>query len=230
MWLSGGPGTGKTVLTGSVIHHLREMAERDQATTPPELSILYFFCNDKANDPHTTQIAAIFRSFIFQLWQSLVDTDPMMKALEMILQSCHAHACDDVYMTEILHSIFKNLSTRTYIVIDAFDECENRNQLMERLRKLNRENVQRIKIFLSSRADEKSEHHISSDLSILVSQEITWPDLKLYTENEMESAIQARRIKIGQSNLKDEIVSTLVQNAKGMYVASKFWCSKLMKF
>lgn len=226
LWLCGGPGTGKTVLTGSVIHHLREMAESDQATPPWKISVLYFFCNDKANDPHTTQLAAIYRSLIFQLWQSLGDTDPMMKALEMILRSCHAHACDDVYMTEVLRSIFKHPSTRTYLIIDALDECENPNELMECLRKLNKENEQRIKIFLSCRPNEKSEHDVSSDLSIVISQETTRSDLKLYTEDAVNRAVQSRRIKIGQNKLKEEIVSTLVEKANGMCVTLKLWCSK----
>ena len=214
LWIYGGPGTGKTSLAAWVIEYIHEMIERQQS----HLLVLYFFFNNKANDPHKTQITAILRSLIFQLWRSLGDTPLMTRATEMIRQS--PDNGEHEYMTEILQSIFENLSTTMYIVIDAVDECEKPGELITTLRQLNQESHRKLKILLSSRPEQKAALHRKLDLGIEVTPENTMADIELYSRTEVDKAIDDGTLIFGSDQLKHEVVSTLIKGANGMYSSS----------
>lgn len=198
-----------------MIEHLHK-----RAYLPSHISVLCFFFNNKANDPHKTQIAAIFRSLIFQLWQSLGDTSLMVQAREMICQSEYDRAWGLEYMTDILRSIFTHLSGFLYIVVDAVDECEEPEELIKRLRQLNQESDGKLKILLSSRPEQKVAVSHTKDLGIEVAQEITMADIELYTTTEVNEAIEKGRLIFGSDELKHEVVNTLIKEANGMYMPS----------
>lgn len=218
LWVYGSPGTGKTVLVASVIQHLREILSPTTATLA-QVPVLHFFCDNKGNDQHKTQVIAILRSLVFQLWQSAADDPLMSDSWNAIINSGHDHACDVSQMFELLLSIIRNFRM-TYIIIDALDECENPTVLLNTLRDLSEQTGLRVSVLVSSRPVEKMTQELRTDLAIEVSPEKTERDVRIYTEAAVDIAIRTRHIKILRKELKDEMVSGLISKAKGLYVSS----------
>ena len=65
LWIYGGPGTGKTVLTASLIEFIIKRKSED-------IPVLYFFCNAKGNDEHKKSSVALTRSLLFQFGNSQI--------------------------------------------------------------------------------------------------------------------------------------------------------------
>lgn len=121
MRIQGRPGSGKTVLSSFMVQSL--MKRKQQV-------VLYFFC--QAGDPEKREITCILRTILSQLLlvdQSLYETlDPLY------IQSGRAKADSyvEVY-NAILGALSETKETKLLIVIDALDECQNCEDLVQAL-------------------------------------------------------------------------------------------------
>jgi hypothetical protein len=216
LWIRGGPGTGKTILMASAIHHLEEFLE-SQADTDLSPPLLYFLCNNKGNDPQRTQVEAIFRSLLFQLWQ-LTEKGPTISSWEEAFNASGGpHACDLDQMRQLLHDVINNFPM-LYVSIDAIDESSDPQQLVEELRQLTERTKVTVKILFSSRPLEESLTEVESipnDIpTIEVSRNETTKDLDCYVRTQVERTFKNWRI---DNKMRMKIISTLIEKADGMY-------------
>lgn len=176
-WISAKPATGKTVLSGSVIHHLRK-EKRD-------LAFYFFDYRNKAK----TAINSFLLSVAWQMAQMHPEVfDALLKIMgkdDQLLQADYRTVWRKVYMESILRT---TLNRPQYWVIDALDECAAGSELVPLLLKVVEWSP--IRILLTSRHQFESHQHVIRPGVKVVSEEIqeadTKTDIALYVEANME--------------------------------------------
>jgi len=176
-WISAKPASGKTILSGKIVHHLKDM-NRD-------LSFYFFDYRNKSK----TAINAFLLSMAWQMAHMHSDV------LQSVLDICEKddQLCKADYRT-IWRKLFVEGILRMkfvrpqYWVIDALDECKADSELVPLLLKI--VEVCSIRVLLTSR--DRFEFHrqvihprvrvISEDIS----EDDTKSDIKLYIEANMD--------------------------------------------
>ncbi|RFU28896.1 hypothetical protein B7463_g7450, partial [Scytalidium lignicola] len=116
LWIKGGAGKGKTMMSISLIDHLSEEASS---------VITYFFCRNTNYELNTIQ--AIIKGLILQL----VRKQPELKeSLRCRWDRDNKHFNEDITSWRALWKIFLEMldsckCQRIYVVVDALDECRD---------------------------------------------------------------------------------------------------------
>ncbi|KAH7007957.1 uncharacterized protein B0I36DRAFT_378693 [Microdochium trichocladiopsis] len=116
LWLHGLAGCDKTVLSATIVDHLRKM---DDCVTLE----FYFDFNDTAKQ----KMDGVLRSLLFQLYK----LGSRSKDLDSLYQ-CHLDGQrqpDTLTLTNCLRAMIKGSKT-TYVILDALDECLERKELL----------------------------------------------------------------------------------------------------
>ena len=113
LWLCGVPGCGKTMLSSTIIMHLRY--------AKPHFPVLYFFFGD----PGQLTIDQLIRSVIAQLFVRFKSSRNHLRRLYE--QYEHSTASTEV-LIQIFHKMMLSVPG-VYLVIDAMDECSDRSTL-----------------------------------------------------------------------------------------------------
>ena len=115
LWLSGGPGKGKTMLSIFLAEELEQMARSSQKTL-----FLQYFCDNKDEKRNTA--VAVLRGLVYQLLQLRPNL------FKHILPSFRLQK-ESMFSFETLYRTFESMicdSTleTTYCVLDGLDECD----------------------------------------------------------------------------------------------------------
>ena len=154
LWISGGPGKGKTMLSIFLAEELEQMARR-----LPSEEFLQYFCDNKDEKRNTA--VAVLRGLIYQLLQL------RRKLFDHILPTFKVQK-ESLFQFEALWRIFKSMVCdptveTTYCVLDGLDECDEAS--LEML-------LRKITVLLSAEPTESSVCHLNV---LIVSRER--PDL-----------------------------------------------------
>jgi hypothetical protein len=102
------------------------------------------------------------------------------------------------------------------VVVDGLDEITNhRADVTKLLRSLNTEEGQ-IKTLFASRADFDIGYELEDFVQLSIAAMSS--DLRLYVASEIERRTRQRKLRMRDPNLKDYIMTTLVDGAEGMCV------------
>ena len=104
LWMSGGAGSGKTVLSAHIISQVQHIHPT-----------AYFFC--KSDDPRTQTTVAILQNWIWQLVHQSPVLPPSVTAPSDEYQSPSITA-----LTATILGLQQHLK-RTYLIVDGLDEC-----------------------------------------------------------------------------------------------------------
>jgi hypothetical protein len=145
LWMKGNPGKGKTMLLIGVIKELLK--------SPPDSSLLsFFFC--QATDPNLDNVMAVLRGLIYQI---LVQQHSLISHLRRewdragpkLFEGSNAFSTLSSVLTDMLQDPGLN---RTYLIVDALDECQSGLEQLLRLILCNvSDSSSRVKWLVSSR-------------------------------------------------------------------------------
>ena len=209
-WISAKPATGKTILSGRIIHHIRDM-DRDLT--------FYFF--DYRNKAKTT-INSFLLSVAWQMARMHIDV------FEILLEICQKddQLCKADYRT-IWRKLFvegilrKKLLRPQYWVIDALDECKPNAELVPLLLKVIE--VSPIRIVLTSRDRFESYRHTVHPRVKVVSEEIqendTRFDIVLYLEANMN------QLPSIDEDARQDMVAKILTKSAGCFL----WVSLILQ-
>ena len=142
LWLSGGPGIGKTVISSFLVEELVKLAERS-----PRMTLAYYFCDDKDERRKTSM--AILRGLLLQL---LRQRPILFKHIQPDFDVSRDSLFTDFHaLWRIFLSIVKDHEAgEIYCLIDALDECEEKSRrlFLTNLRKLFHSAQQNEKTFV----------------------------------------------------------------------------------
>ena len=139
MMIQGRPGCGKTFLSSFIIQSLMN---REQQV------VLFFFC--QAGDPEKREITCILRTLLSQLLlvdQSLYETlDPRYTRSGRGKADSYVEVHDAIFL-----ALSKTKETKLVVVIDALDECQKCEDLMQELFGLQGRVQSRMSLIFTSR-------------------------------------------------------------------------------
>ncbi|KIV87711.1 hypothetical protein PV11_03240 [Exophiala sideris] len=206
LWLHGIPGAGKTILVSTMIDDLAKDLSNDHG-------LAFFFCDFKTAE--TQDVPNILRSLIKQF----VLQDEGGSAMIALLDFRERHSrgptiIQSAQYLELLHKVVQPF-TSSSIVIDGLDEIRhNRPAVLEDLTTI-QNSASSINLLFSSRREVDIEEQLRDFQKLSVSASES--DLKLYVAAELGTRIRRKQLKIGDPDLKGDIIARLATGAGGMF-------------
>jgi Cdc6-like AAA superfamily ATPase len=200
LFCPGIPGAGKTMLAAISIDHICKRAESE------DIGIAYLFCNYKAQQEQSC--AALLAAILRQLVQSRPDTaDPVTRMYEKHQKQRSNPSLDELF--KALQSVCSTHAT-VFIIVDALDECrdrdDTRSRLIGRLRELQANTNTRL-MFTSRFIPEVKEKFASEPtLEVRASDQ----DVKLYVAGKLPSLPRCIRHNSGLAHdVQDKIADAV---------------------
>ncbi|KAI8210061.1 putative ankyrin repeat protein [Colletotrichum sp. SAR 10_76] len=215
LWLNGKAGSGKSILSSSVIKHLKDEYEDD-----PQTALAYHFFSFGNLDQQ--KVTAMLSSLVRQLCASRPDTPRPIKRFENYM--ARGERPDVTTLENALIAAVHGFSA-VFIVVDALDECPTlqgeRPKLLACLRRIIATMPDNLHIFCTSRAERDIYATIDKVLSLpaKVAIDLTQnrvglnDDLRQYTE----SVLATETYDSWPEELKIDAKELLLEQADGMF-------------
>ncbi|KAI9766767.1 MAG: hypothetical protein M1839_004771 [Geoglossum umbratile] len=205
-WCYGIPGSGKTVLTASIID---ELFCCNPINHP---FVRFFFC--QYDSPESLKARTILGSLIRQC----LDVDTMSDPNEADLKQLLRDSPPDFKDLNLLMEKVASVSQEQFIVIDAIDECEKaeRNLFLSAMRRLMNSSKVKLKVFLASgfHIGIELERALKLNHRISMASPNAHSDIKTYIENSVAEKKKDGELVVGQSQLIGEIQDALIKGAQ----------------
>ncbi|KAF7536781.1 hypothetical protein G7054_g4255 [Neopestalotiopsis clavispora] len=211
IWLHGIPGCGKTILSTTVVENIQQHTAED-----PGKAVAYFYFDFK--DQQKQEPDSLVRSLLYQLSQQFVST-PM--ELDRLYESCR-NGENQPHSNALLAALQPVIQAfpHTFIIIDALDECTQRQNLMKVLREIFRWQIEGLHLLVTSRREGDIENTLGQILekrSILsIQTEAVTHDIQLYIHERLSHDGRLQKWRT-DSALHHEIETSLLRNACGMF-------------
>lgn len=212
LWISGIPGSGKTVLAAMIVEHLKAFH------TSMDVGLSYFFCEHQLKNFDKQSLRTFFYTIIRQL---LGQKASCMEDVETTYKRLNSDSKASISMTD-LKLVLKSISgrfKRVFIVLDALDECEEFEGFAEEFKDLLECDVQDtdVRIIVTSRCELAIKRALPYRWHInLDDQRDLVDDIRNYITQQVESRIVSGNLKLRNQELKTEIISRLGDQAKSM--------------
>lgn len=208
LWLHGIPGCGKTVLSATIIEHLKQ--QRDSSHV-----VLDFFFDFTDTDKQTHD--KLVRSLVEQLYSRCENS---RKELDKLFSRCEDGNKQPGF--ESLSSTFLQMVQcvgKVQIIIDALDECTTRPDLLQLLENLASSRHAGLQLILTSRKEESIEAGLRcwlhQDNLVPIQQAPVNHDIREYVRRRLQNDKGFERWN-SQPSVKDEIETELMKKADGM--------------
>jgi hypothetical protein len=211
LWLHGIPGCGKTILSSTIIQSLI-----DQFQANPKIAVSYFYFD--FNDKEKQNPENLLSSLLAQLASQSMRYVP--KALKD-LYTCSKDGRDGKKLPPTFEGMYNTLISlvsefdQVYICLDALDECINRKQLLDILKRILEESLVHLHILATSRKDrdlEVSFTKLATRITGLKTAEVD-ADIQLYVEGQLSKDWKFTEPPI---DIKEDIKRALMEKADGM--------------
>ncbi|KAI0188487.1 hypothetical protein EV127DRAFT_367996 [Xylaria flabelliformis] len=213
LWLCGIPGCGKTVLTSTILHDLKQ----DEARST---GLLYFYFT--FNDTSKQHLEDAIKSLVSQLYSN---SNKARECLDSLYKSCEKGerqpSLDDLCTT------FQNMVQKAgevCIILDALDECETRNvqqskDLLSWIESL-RNTELTIHLLVTSRPEQDIKSAIESctcgqDI-INIQSDLIEEDIRSYIQTRVRKHPLLGRWQT-RPDVQGEIETALMEKASGMF-------------
>ncbi|KAL3477404.1 ankyrin repeat-containing domain protein [Aspergillus californicus] len=212
-WLQGSPGTGKTYLTSRVV----DLIKGEMEDLPRNEGFAFFYCN--RNEKDRRDALAIISSYVRQLSTSASNPNSMQIRLKELCKQAEESGTTlsfDICQEQILASL--NLYSKTTLVIDAFDECDqdSRDKLIETFNSLLAESKTTLKIYIASRPDPDIQAQLQEEnrISMTIQASQNAPDIQRFLDQQLDK-LAKKAAFIGR--MKAKIVERLLERCQGMF-------------
>ena len=205
LWLSGKPGSGKTVLNSTVVQALFE--ERDATT-----SIVYFYFDFQSRDK--IQSEGLLTSLIVQL----LTQEKLALQEAQLLYKLHysgANMPDVDQMKETIRKMFASCP-KLYLVVDALDECEDRRHLLGFLAECHGWGLANVHILATSRRETDIEDSMRKIATSQISLEdsVVDGDILAYVRQELKDD---PNLSQWPEDVRKEVETSLLNGSNGMF-------------
>lgn len=207
LWLYGIAGCGKTVLSSTIIEHLKSYIQ-------PDRSLLYFYF--AFDDPSKQTLEDMLRSLTIQLYQAQPEARNPLDDLWRAWGGSNQHLSK-----QVLHAILLEMLSKindTSIVLDALDEASTRSDLLAWLKSVH-EFDRSVRILVTARREQDIESALQNwtqpgDM-IEIQESVIDGDIRAYVHHRVRNSSELDRWQ-NWPEVQDEIESELVKKADGM--------------
>ncbi|KAK8064209.1 hypothetical protein PG996_008861 [Apiospora saccharicola] len=212
LWLKGIPGAGKTVLAGVVIE---EALNKSTEVTPSA----FFFCDYKNEDTHSP--GTVLRALVYQLAIQKKEAYDLLEHHYETHHSTGMHKTPSIQSLSDLLQEIAGLYTHVFLTVDGIDECGTQaDEVLETLIAIS-DATENISMALLSRDEDNIRHqlhqHQLDGLCVPIEIAAHKDDISDYVQAQLEDKIEKRQLLLNNPKLKEEILETLVNGAKGMF-------------
>jgi tetratricopeptide (TPR) repeat protein len=205
LWINGRPGSGKSVLSTSVIADLQHQKEKKKGT-----EVFYFFF-DKTDERRNSVMAAIV-SMIAQLVGRLPSLPTnLLSIYQAATKFGRSQVSDSDEPLRILSSLVKTIP-RLYVVLDGLDECTDLDKIIEFIFGLTRD-ATNVHLLCLSREIPLWKKHFGSYPTITLDPEKTKSDIDKFLEEQIELLSESLGV-----DLHDILFERLSRDAKGNFL------------
>lgn len=206
-WIHGTAGCGKTILSSTIVEDLLLHCGSD-----PNLVVAYFYF--KMDDVSKRNHTGLLRSLIKQVFER---SNRSSQALTQLFGKGDQQPTS----SQLLSTLYNMVSEfgHTYIVLDALDECEERDDLFEVLEEMGRWEGVNIHLLLTSRDEKDIKDSIESiDMNqdhIKLSAAVTKEDIRTYIRERLKTDRALKRWR-AHPEVQQEIENSLTEKSDGM--------------
>ncbi|KAF8532214.1 hypothetical protein BDD12DRAFT_920271, partial [Trichophaea hybrida] len=220
LWGHGIPGAGKTFLSSIVIDHL--LAEVRFSNYG--VAYIYFDYKEQNHQRPIDILCCIVKQLLAQL-PPLLELPPKLLELYDTLRPAEKRPSLDE-LEAVLNATSKAF-TRTFIICDAVDECDQEKQRERLLPLFRRLGDGGINLFLTSRPHPEDIQEAFEDvpqINITAHEE----DLKSFIRERISKTSRAKKLIQGIKD-KDQIISKVANSANGMFLLAHFYTEHLCR-
>ncbi|KAJ7855142.1 ankyrin repeat-containing domain protein [Mycena olivaceomarginata] len=201
LWIRGNSGTGKSVLSSTVIQDLFSKKRQDRT------AIAYFYFDFR--DEKSQRVKFMLQSIVLQL--SAQSPEPY-SALDRLYNSFRGQTLPTYQsLILILEELLSDFS-QTYLVLDALDECNEHNHLVQFITRLRHWTTQSLHLLITSQPREIFMEVFKDALLIVLTPDITHQDIQRFIDSELHSLSHLTRYMCAE-----EIVTKVVKKSNGMF-------------
>ncbi|KAL8784419.1 MAG: hypothetical protein Q9195_009047 [Heterodermia aff. obscurata] len=207
MWLHGNAGCGKTVLSAASLEEILRSKE-----VQPDTVVSYFYFD--FNDVEKQSSPKAIRSLLFQFSLQQQNRLQILEDLYRRCQNGQQQPAEDV-----IRSLLKDAVACTgykYIILDALDECVEREDFMLFIRDLVPSHQKGLRIMITSRRERDIEEHLGSiaNFAIGIQSAIVDEDIGVYVRNRLATD---SKLKKWPAKVQEDIVAILMEKSDGMF-------------
>ncbi|KAJ6555637.1 hypothetical protein DFH09DRAFT_1318046 [Mycena vulgaris] len=204
LWIEGNSGAGKSVLSSVIIRNLFE--HRQSAPGGPS-SVAYFYFD--FGDEKKQLVEVMLRSIILQLSaQSPSD----YSALDHLYSSSNGQTLPTYQnLMDVLHELLQEID-HTYIVLDALDECNEPDLIIQLISKLRDQTDSPLHLLFTSQSREMFTAAFKDIPHIILDLKTTREDIERFVANE----IQSKRLKHWARH-SAQITTKILEKSNGMF-------------
>jgi len=207
IWLYGKPGSGKTILCSSIIEQVEQLYQ----STPDQYGYFYFDFNQSWN------VVDMLRSIVAQLCTRKKTVPSELRHLYQQCTGNQRQPTQDILL-KILLSLLTT-SHRTFIILDALDECplgKERNHLLNTLQQMLNSSPLHLNILVTSRKENEIEKKLTPliDNTVPLEDSVIDLDIILYIRTCIKTDDQLQE---WEDDIKKDIEKALCEKVQGMY-------------
>ncbi len=222
LWIRGDPGKGKTMLLCGIIDELK--------TTAPTANIAFFFC--QADKDHINTATAVLRDLIYML---VTEQPALMSHLHDSYNGLGKQRFEGPNLWVALSKIFTSILEdprlrRTYLIIDALDECTGDPSLLLDLVARKSSKFLSVKWMVSSRNWPSIERDLDTATKVRLSLELNEESVSAAVATYVRFKVEGLANRNTYSNDTREVVERyLSTNAQGTFLWVALVCQQLSK-
>lgn len=194
----------------TIIDHIGNFVEDDHEVT---ISYFYFDYKDISKRDSRRVIETLIVSMSRQSPAALAYVEDISKKYREFKSQC-------TFPT--LCSILKKcleFQQRNFIILDALDECNDREELLHFLVELSKSESSSLNLLMSSRRETDIQRQLDHLSQITLAEASNAHDIDLYIQSRLQEMINGKKLKLRDPNLQEKIFQCLTSRAGGMYVS-----------
>lgn len=210
LWLHGLAGCGKTILSSSIIESLQDSAI--SGNVPSETKVVLYFYFD-FSDTKKQSLDDMLRSLIWQLYFRCRDARQPLESLYVTNSTGRTQPS----ATKLAAVLADMISSEAQAVLDALDECKEREKLLPWIRHV--ANLPKLRLILTSREGYDIKDALGKWISagdvVEVQNDLINKDICVYIQDRVHNTPGFERWA-QRKDVQDEIEEKLMLKADGM--------------
>jgi hypothetical protein len=219
LWLYGIPGCGKTVMNAFAVRHLR-----DDFGSRPGYAVVHFYFSFAS---WTGDIANIILcSILLQLMDQHEQVPP---AIMSLFEKCRDGTLSPKIaqlMSALKEVLASRLFHRTFILLDALDECEenDKSKIQSALQQIHEWKLDPMHVLITSRHEhllaECFNDIMTPENQVQIQTQVVDGDIKTWLETQLQNSKWTNRWKNWEDadTMRSTVIKSLLMKSSGMYV------------